>query len=436
MLQAWPQQVLEFNREWTSTLNKASWEAASSETQIRVLSFQPDQRAGLEGPPVDNLLNEIFPVLTNRNKKGTTQALQCAILTAAQIFKHPSTPGETLGFLHRTTTKQYKSIQRYKVSAFSDHVLAKVLQKLSDIDFLTYHPGFKGKGHTKGLTSLWIPTDHFKEWIVESASQLTPTRFMDATELLHLRDVDKSLEDYTDTPDILAIRKRLITANELRKAHTWTYNPMEDEIQFYIDDKCVQLTPLELECKRIFNTSFQLGGRFYCTAQGLRGTERQTLRIDGEPTIELDFKSMQPRMAYHLNGIEAPIDCYESDVIDRDIAKKIMLISLNATDKKAAILAASKDLHIPHETSKRYIEELSSKHSAIANWFFTSSWGRLQNLESQITDTTLEYATQQGIPVLPIHDSYITKTKHTFALRDILMDAYKEHLNFDPILSW
>ena len=269
MAKAWPQQELEFNREWTATLNKNSRESATDEIRKEVLSFQPDQRAGLTGPPADELLHQLFPVLTNRNRKSTTQALQCTLLATAQAFRHPRTPEEIRGFLHGTTTKQYKSIQRYKVAAFSDLTLAKVLLKLSDIGFLTYCPGFKGKGRTKGLTSLWVPTDHLKEWVVKSISQLTPIRFKDTTELLYLKDDNKTLEDYTDTPDTHAMRERLIIANDLRKAHKWTYNPMEDAIQFYEDHRCVQMTSLELECKRIFNTSFKLGGRFFCTAQGL-----------------------------------------------------------------------------------------------------------------------------------------------------------------------
>ncbi len=433
---AWPCQKLKLNREWATTLAKKSWESYTSGEHKEVWSIQPDKRTGLAGYPVNELLNQLFPTIGNRGKKGRVQALQCAVLTAAQTLHTSAPPTQIHGFLQSTTTKQPKQIERYKVSAFSNPMLGKVLHALADIGLLEFHKGFKGIGHPKGLTSLWIPTEDFHKWLLDAREHLSPIRFMDDTELLLLKDDNKTPKDYIDSPDTQATRERLASTNRLRAAHRWTYLPFEGEHQYREGINQVSIHPIDLECRRIFHGSFQIGGRFYCAAQNLYKEERKTVCIDGEPTVELDFKSMHPRMIYHKEGLDAPVDCYESDLMIRDVAKLVFLICVNAKDRTSALRAVMQDFSIPKELAQKYLDSLISQHSQINNWLFSSAWGYLHNLESQITDRALERAAQNNIPVIPIHDSYITRTRDVFKMRDLLLEVYRELLGADPVLDW
>ncbi len=438
-----PHEKLKWNGQWSKKLATFPGTDNQPSNQLEVWTLRPNKQLGLGGLPVDKLLNVLFPSLGHRGIKARHQALQCTVLASTQALCSLKRPNRVNGFISPTNTTQPAAVKRYKQCDFSDQVLAKVLTQLMTIGFLKVHKGFKNGDYPKGVTTLWIPTRQFYNWLSQHLDNLVVTTFRDDIEPLILRDNNKTLMDYTDTPDTHAMRERLVAANALRTAHTWTYHPIEEDRetkdgwQFKEGLQCIQIPSHWLVCRRIFKGDFETGGRFTCKAQQeLRKVQRETIYIDNEPTIELDFKSMQPRMIYHLKGLEAPEDCYTSTLMDRVTAKQVSLICLNAKDLKEAMGAVRLKCKVSTEDAHKYIESFSQRHSAIADWFFSSSWGRLQHLESQITDSALHQATQKGIPVLPIHDSYITKTRYVIDLRDILKDTYRKYLQADPVLSW
>lgn len=81
---------------------------------------------------------------------------------------------------------------------------------------------------------------------------------------------------------------------------------------------------------------------------------------------------------------------------------------------------------------KAYAEE----HKAIAHRFFKSSWGRLQFLDSQLVDAVLVAGVVEGIPVLPVHDSFIVSSEKAFWLKDKVAQVYRAQMGFDAVIDW
>lgn len=108
--------------------------------------------------------------------------------------------------------------------------------------------------------------------------------------------------------------------------------------------------------KRSFKGSFSIGGRYYGNAQCLSKAERSTIIINGEPTTKQDIKSMHVRMLYNYLGKPAPADGYDIDGYDRETAKKVALIALNADSEKSAAGAIRRSLGFTSDEAKQAIE--------------------------------------------------------------------------------
>lgn len=69
--------------------------------------------------------------------------------------------------------------------------------------------------------------------------------------------------------------------------------------------------------------------------QGLSEEERACIHIDGEPTVELDFAGMQPRLLYSWEGIQYAGDPYvlDGDAELRDLFKIVFLAIINSETK-------------------------------------------------------------------------------------------------------
>ncbi len=305
------------NHQWATALVKAKPKTFSHLDELQ--TFTPMYGYGLDGPIVQEMYKVLLTV-TNKNAKAMLQALQCALLTLSQCAGNTSSTIEC-AFVHKRTTKRTGTITRYKDRIFNDEQLTRVLDALKECGYVRYEAGFKGQGVPQGLATLWLVDASFTDWLAEHADSLRVVSFSELEECVVMNSDDKGakLKDYSDDDHTNAIRERILEGNELRTKHTWTYVPLDRDLcergelrrgrmkkeyrQFTLDDKRVLITPESLLCRRVFKGDFESGGRFYCAAQSLNKAERATIQIDGEPTIELDLKSLHPRLLYNLEGL-------------------------------------------------------------------------------------------------------------------------------------
>lgn len=426
----------EINQQWSSTLSKRCGKPVS------VRDFKPALDRGLAGEWVDNLLNEIYPILHNRSKTPTRQALQCALLNLYLADDCYRDTGQMTGFRCRITTQSFKTPTRYAVNSFSFPKFAEVLKDLAQYGFTSYEEGFKSKGHDKGLATVFYPTERFRQHLKAlNSTELKLIWFTDDIELIYLRSDSKQLIDYMDNQTTLDIRQNIKATNQLRLEAHWTCikAPPEDTQQapdsIVLSKHYTTIHPRDLICKRVFKGSLTAGGRFYANAQRLTPAERKTIRIDNQPTVELDIKSLSPRILYNLKGLEAPTDCYAIPEQPREVVKKALLVMLNSDSEKATRLSLWDKHQIPIAQSRAVIAKLKEIHQPIAEHFFKSSWKELQYEDSCLTESILLAAMRESIPVLPIHDSYITITKYQQKLTDIINQCYRQRYGFDCVIS-
>ena len=93
----------------------------------------------------------------------------------------------------------------------------------------------------------------------------------------------------------------------------------------------------------------------------------------------------------------------------------------------------AKELHIEAERGKQYIQDFMRQHEAIRHMFYSNYWKCLQYADSQLTEAILTKCLEKDIPVLPVHDSYITSTRYWQELSEIIEDAYYTMFKFHVV---
>ena len=223
--------------------------------------------------------------------------------------------------------------------------------------------------------------------------------------------------------------------------------------------------------KRLFNKNMSLGGRFYGHYQQIPSADRKRIRIDGERTVELDYKAVHIALLYALEGLPLEGEAY---IIDghkdkRNTFKAICLTLVN-TEKLSSLQANItrsgnpkvqqefksykakreryeylKSLALkateptkPMSIKKGFIENIPTganggellqlimeRHHPIAAHFGTKNIGlKLQKLDSELMALALNKLT--GIPCLPVHDSIRCRLSDMEQVRNAMIDAFKE----------
>jgi len=111
---------------------------------------------------------------------------------------------------------------------------------------------------------------------------------------------------------------------------------------------------------------------------------------------------------------------------ERDIYKTVLLVSINAKSERRAIKAIRGELFkngIQCEKTNKFIKGCIDKfkelHEPIATFINVGMGLSLQHQDSLITDKILTKMVKEGIPCLPIHDSFIvTETEEGMIIID------------------
>ena len=193
------------------------------------------------------------------------------------------------------------------------------------------------------------------------------------------------------------------------------------------------LPAMQTTMTRIFNNgSFDEGGRFYCQLQNLPKKQRQHLRFDDEPTIEIDFSGMHPHLLYHLHGDDFSSEPYGIEGFDRDAVKVAFntLINRDGSKHKGAVARSlARNLDITMAKATALENALYRLHHRIAGHFNTGYGLKLQKLDSQIAyDVMKHFFIQLKRPLLMIHDSAIVSVRDVETLKLCMVDAYRSAL--------
>jgi hypothetical protein len=204
--------------------------------------------------------------------------------------------------------------------------------------------------------------------------------------------------------------------------------------------------------RRIFNGSFDRGGRLYCQGssyQNMQAGQRRELEliVDGtsHPMVEIDYSNLHITMAYSEAGRKTPPgDQYAIDGFDRRLVKVAVNTLFNASAINSGILAITEELRSNPdlravngiESSNRkpcralaeqVVAAIRHKHRRIERYLGSDCGARFQRKDSDMAiDVMTRMIGRTGRCPLPVHDSFLVPDIDADILGQTMMEVAKE----------
>ncbi|PUE29579.1 hypothetical protein B9Z35_10340 [Limnohabitans sp. Jir61] len=173
------------------------------------------------------------------------------------------------------------------------------------------------------------------------------------------------------------------------------------------------------------------GGRVFSRFQNMPRNIRAELTINRQPTVELDYKSnhLMMLLAGHVDPL--PNDPYTDIALlastTREKVKEFMTASLGADNEDTAFNAL-KRRRVNRERFNALKEATLTAFPSIKGALFKDMGAMLQSLEGQIALDIMYEGVMADIPVLPVHDSFITTVDHEDWLREQMYVQWMKHV--------
>lgn len=257
--------------------------------------------------------------------------------------------------------------------------------------------------------------------------------------------------------------------NEVREMNEW----LENTNITYKDEPIANVA-----YRRIFTDGIDKGGRLYTLGGGIQllpqRIRHESLKIDGESVVELDYSAIHPNIAYQQLMDEEGMNVYDilgedfspynadlsflkvhgklkeeweriNDKLHnpiRSLAKLAILIGMNSNDMAGAAWTlgnkVKQDRNNPiHEQEfyaldikdKQYslvLEAVQKHNDLIADKFFSDAGIYLQNIDSKIMMNIVGQMGAKGHSVLAYHDSCLVKASAEDDLREAMYSAWEQ----------
>lgn len=338
---------------------------------------------------------------------------------------------------NRSTPKSPKGITVYQIINAIDH-----LEKNGYIhNFL----GCSGKTIESRVTSYIIPTEKFVNTFVGSLREVreSVTRLIEEhsyirdVPVIELRNSKKEPIDFRVTKDVRRMMQTVKSLNEVND----NWEILNGDGQHLSNVYC-----------RVFNEDWENGGRYYradvLSIKNRESKGRLDITIGGESVIEVDFSCLHFRIAAALMGLDSrdvPNDVYENvkgveTGVDRKIVKLAVNILFNTKSKRSAIMALNSEISsLTEEEMGRYnlgggssVINLVLSSYSIFDRFMHKGWGsRFQWMDSELATGVLTPFISLEKPILPVHDSFITRECDIDLLLHSMGDGFRELFSVD-----
>jgi hypothetical protein len=404
------------NYLWTKSLRQSF--AISEDQEVHTVPYK--WHKGLQLDAFAEL--ELFRKLgISKAKKGLAhrrKILSSLLLAFVSCCVAMSTSKPIIGILFPASTSggKAKGQSFCAGAAYSAKSVSSQLAKLAAGGWIKKYGGFRGQGQNTGVTTLWTPTEKLVTCLTELVAKFRKVTHLHSGGNIVLKEPVKDRSERLHGRVVSKMSNELTKAQKVLQSSVWTYK---------LGTQMHPLQPVELELTRAFKYDYKSGGRVYCSAQNLPKLARRELQVNGNATVELDFKCLHPTMLYHLGGFDAPTDCYMIPNVQRDIAKQVLLIALNAESRTSAKRALAKKLKIKFDEIERIMAYCEEAHEQVRHHLYSNAWRRLQYIDSRITMDILNELAKEDIPVLPVHDSYVVEAKYHQMLKSAMGKAYK-----------
>lgn len=351
----------------------------------------------------------------------------------------------------------YQLTEPYASLGISYNPLVSILDRLNDAGMIEMEVG-DAYGDTPVMTKV-RPTESLLPYLNAIPEELL-RNLNDEIQLLVLnknigragrrRKGKKKIRiSFSETEETRFMTEELRSLNSQFKAcQIDLYNPadfvLSSDLESGFKETQVNINLNSKYLHRVFNEDFERGGRFYGGWwQSVPSKMRPYILIDGEPTVEVDFKGYHIALLYSLSGInyfesDDNRDPYRVEGWNREDVKLLLQIVLNC--KKQNVIDAYNNAReeegkepIPADRLKSLIAIFEEMHSTIRSYFYKGMGVKLQNIDAQIAASVMRDCMGEGILdeegvrhkfiTLPVHDSFIVKQQYEVQLSKAMVQA-------------
>jgi hypothetical protein len=413
------------------------------------------------------------PVLKMRPSNDELVALTHLLHSLAHMLSQPTTGINGIRRDHRYVAVPMdrnaygKDTKRSHISATAIRKMVTCLHAHLNIDgrpnWLSFAPKHYDASTGKGKSCRIRPSDEFADWITQQGLVFYP----------HPNGIKPKPNKAGKAP-LWVSKKDEVSTGDDAKAEPLTRELEGDEIIIPILNEKLQAQKVSIQFDshteylkhwrykehrsrcisggskkvyRQFSGEDGIGGRLYGHyVQGLPSAVRKKLLIDDKPSVELDYSSIQLRLAYALADAEMPElnDFYiqpeyanhEKFIRDlhREDMKAVLTRSVGNPTRETTIQSIFKYLRDSRSKAtmakaERLYDQFWEIHSEAcphAGDNIPAAWGKLQYLDSQIALRVLSKLIDQGIFAIPVHDSFIVKAKYEDQLGIAMIEAAQE----------
>jgi hypothetical protein len=373
-----------------------------------------------------------------KNKRLT----QLQVLLANLISNHQTNPD--LYTSVSLANSYYKPNSRYNSCSIGKGFI-NLIRELAAGDWLELHKGFIDR--TSGISRLTRikPTEKTVKLLDDLQAHSHLIARAPNTECIIQRDEDKKDIEYEDTHENIQDRVHLTAYNNLLHKTLIDHPDFPSEGVPLKDGRTFKINKTDKFVRRIYNdSSFEWNGRFYGGWwQRTPKAYRAGIHLDGSSTCEIDFSAIHMVLLYAIAGIDYwndigtdpyLLDDFEQSDEIRSLLKVIVLVSVNAESRKQALEALRYKIRTTDREEFEWFTEgdydledilnrFVKKHEPIQSSFFSSNTFSVMKIDAQIAEYIINHFTDQGIPVLAIHDSFLIHRVHEGDLRSVMQAA-------------
>ena len=188
------------------------------------------------------------------------------------------------------------------------------------------------------------------------------------------------------------------------------------------------------------NIEFTHGGRFYGGWWELVPSKlRSRIVINGKRTEEYDYSGLHPNMLYAMEGQALPGDPYDGlikNVLEENTkeARKDCKRSFNAmlnADREMKAQPTGIRLSDYNTNWATLSAAIMERHKPIAHHFYTGIGKKLQRIDSDMAEEVMLFFANEGVPVLPCHDSFVMHQGYQEDLQGLMAKVFRDRFGLE-----
>jgi hypothetical protein len=401
--------------------------------QLQLYSIGKSMLAGVD--EVFGVISQA-PECVGKNADKLRRALN--VLLTNLLIWHFSCPSYYSRVSHNKNN--YKLIKRYNPFEIGYRSTVAAISGLKHCGFIQFEEGGWDRNTKEGWQTRIRPTAKLTELLIGNYS-ISPATFndIDQGETIILKDDRKVSIPYKDTDETNRMRKVLTAYNKLLRESTITLPSTDPEVERVKHKRQLNLAASRYH-RPFNNSSFKLGGRFYGPWwQAVPGDLRKHLKINGNPTVELDYSAIHIHILYGYEGQDYyklfpknddPYQLPSFGDYERKALKYGILIALNVANEAEGIgvireKLKGEGLYKNGMRIKGILNKFCDKHPLISHYLYSQIGKETQYTDSCVAEYVIKRLTAKGITCLCIHDSFIVEKKHRELLEGLMIKGFK-----------